>query len=149
MLLFFFCETQGRIFMQLFSAQLFSSKTKYNIVQVLFHTAVHMNSSYVFLGNKLSHMGLEWCEGARPGSNDEFYVFFLGELSHFNSPIWPLTSGTQVIQISNYDLKFNVRFYYLCQLEESVCSSTFWGIRNPVDLTRFCCSFSVNMKYAH
>lgn len=76
MLLFFFCETQGRNFMQLFSTQLFSSKTKYNIVQVLFHTAVHMNSSYVFLRNKLSHMGLEWCEGAHPGSNDEFYIFF-------------------------------------------------------------------------
>lgn len=63
----------------------------------------------------------------------------MSELGYpFNCWIWPLTLGTQVIKIINYDLKFNVRFYYLCQLEKSVCRSRFSGISNGVDLTQFC-----------
>lgn len=99
-----FCETQGRIFTQLFSTWLSSSKTKYNIVQVLYHTAVQINSSFVFLRNKSHRSGVTW--GGSSGIK-LWILSFLAELSHF-SPIWPLTSGTQVFQISNYDLKFNV-----------------------------------------
>lgn len=94
--------------------------------------AVHINSSFVF------HINKESCTIFRVTwmwVNDTFELFWVNYT--FNCPIWPLTFR-HTGEIINYNLKFNVRFYYPCQLEKSVCRSRFSGIRNLVDLTQFC-----------